>query len=67
MEIFSYLKISFYFSVHIEIIEALKSLEVNSATQVQILNEAACISSSINTREKSMNPTILPPVNSRED
>ena len=34
-------------------------LEVDSATRVQILNEAVSISHSANTFEKSMNPTSL--------
>ena len=37
----------------------LTSKEVDSATQVQIMNEVACISQSTNNLEKGMNSTIL--------
>ena len=35
------------------------------ATRVQILDEADCISHSISTPEKGMNPIILPPTMSK--
>ena len=35
--------------------------EMDSATRVQILDEADCISHSTNTLGKGMNPIILPP------
>ena len=38
------------------------TLEMDTATQVQILDEADCISHSTNTLEKSMNPIILTPI-----
>ena len=34
---------------------------MNTATQVQILDETYCISHSTNTLGKGMNPIILPP------
>ena len=34
---------------------------MDTAAQVQILDEAVCILHSTNTLGKSMNPTILPP------
>ena len=37
------------------------------STRVQILDEALYISYTANTLGKSMNPTILPPENSRAD
>ena len=37
------------------------SLEMNTATRVQILDEIDCISHSTNTLGKGMNPIILPP------
>ena len=36
-------------------------IEMNTATQVQILDETDCISHSTNTLGKGMNPIILPP------
>ena len=36
--------------------------KMDMATQVQILDEAVCISYSANTIVKGMNPTILPPL-----
>ena len=39
----------------------LSSQEMDSATRVQILDEAGCISHSTNTLGKGMNPIILPP------
>ena len=36
--------------------------EMDTATGVQILDEADCISHSINILAKGTNPTILPPV-----
>ena len=38
----------------------LSSLEIDTATRIQILDEAVCISDSTNTLEKGMNSTILP-------
>ena len=35
------------------------------ATQVRIQDEAVCISHSVNTFEKAVNPTILPPAMSK--
>ena len=39
----------------------LSSLEVDTATRVQILDDTDCISHSTNTLGKGMNPIILPP------
>ena len=39
----------------------LSSLEMDTATRVQILDETDCISHSIDTLGKGMNPIILPP------
>ena len=39
----------------------LSSYEMDTATQVQILDETDCISHSSNTLGKGMNPIILPP------
>ena len=39
----------------------LSSLEMDTATRVQILDETDCISHSTNTLGKGMNPIILPP------
>ena len=36
-------------------------LEMDTATQVQILDETDCISHSTNTLGKGLNPIILPP------
>ena len=37
------------------------SLDMDTATRVQILDQANCISHSTNTLRKGMNPIILPP------
>ena len=39
----------------------LHSSEMGTVTQVQILDDAVCISQSTDTLGKGMNPTILPP------
>ena len=37
------------------------SLEVDTVTDVQVLDDTVCISHSANTLRKDMNPTIFPP------
>ena len=44
----------------------LSSLEMDTVMQVQILNEAVCISHNPNTLGKNMNPIILPPAMSKQ-
>ena len=39
----------------------LSSYEINTVTQVQILDDAVCISQRANTLGKCTDPTILPP------
>ena len=46
----------------------LSTYEMDTATRVQTLDKVACILEIVNTLDKDMNPTILPPrVNSRAD
>ena len=43
------------------VVKWLSSKEMDTATRVQILDQANCISHSTNTLGKGMNPIILPP------
>ena len=42
------------------VVQWLSSQDMDTATQVQILDETDCISHSTNNLEKGMNPIILP-------
>ena len=43
------------------VVQWLSLKETDTATQVQILDEAVCISHTVNTSGKGMNSTIFPP------
>ena len=43
------------------VVKWLSSLEMDTATRVQILDETDCISHSTNTLGKGVNPIIFPP------
>ena len=45
----------------VPVVSWLSLQEMDTATQVQILDETDCISHSTNTLGKGMNPIILPP------
>ena len=49
------------FSLEVPVVSWLSSLEMDTATRVQILDETDCISHSTNTLGKGMNPIIPPP------
>ena len=44
----------------VPVVNWLSSLDMDTATRVQILDESDCISHSTNTLGKGMNPIILP-------
>ena len=46
--------------MEMHIVKQLVSLEMASTTQVQILDEAVCVSLYTNTLWKGMNPSLLP-------
>ena len=48
--------------MEVSVVWLLSSLEMDTVTRVQILDEAVCISHSTNTIGKGMYPTILTPV-----
>ena len=47
--------------IYMPVVEWLWSLEMDTATRIQILDENDCISHSTNTLGKGMNPINLPP------
>ncbi len=49
------------FFMEVPVVQSLSPQEMNTATQVQILDDTDCISHSTNTLGKGMNPIILPP------
>ena len=55
-----YLCVSNGYTMKALMAQQLSLQEIDSATQVQILIKAVCISHSTNTLRESMNPTILP-------
>ena len=50
-----------YYAKVANVVQSLSSLEMDTVTQVQILDETDCISHSTNTLGKGMNPIIPPP------
>ena len=58
--VFRLIGIAFFF-LEVPLGKWLSSQELDTATRVQILDEADCISHSTNTLGKGMNPIILPP------
>ena len=53
------------FFVEVLMVKQLLLLEMDMATQVQILDKAVCISHSTDTFEKGRHPTIFPPAISK--
>ena len=47
--------------MEVPVVQLLSSLEMDTATRVQMLDEADCISHCTNTLGKGMNQIILPP------
>ena len=57
----NYHRKSIYLSIYLSMYPWLSSLQMDTVTRVQILDEIDCILHSTNTLGKGMNPIILPP------